>query len=119
MSGKLKFFAVQDLYQVGDRVRLKRAHAEYHLVNHNSKRPNISFVRVDLSFEHFGCHIDGRSKHSLGHFICRVEIFAETEISKFDNSIVEEYIVWLHVPVHNVVLVQYLKGLEKLLEDQE
>ena len=31
----------------------------------------------------------------------------------------EEYVIGFHVPVHDVVLVQNLEGLQKFLEDQK
>ena len=31
----------------------------------------------------------------------------------------EEYVIGFHVPVHDIVLVENLEGLEKFLEDEE
>jgi len=31
----------------------------------------------------------------------------------------EKYVVWLHVSVHDVVLVKHLEGFQQLLEDEE
>ena len=78
---KLKIFAVEDFDEVGDWVGLEGAHSENHFIDHNSQGPDICFVGVDLSFENFGSHVDGRAKHGFGHLVCGIEIFAETEIS--------------------------------------
>lgn len=70
MSRKLKFFAVKDFDEIGNGIRLKGTHSEDHLVDDNPKRPNIGFVGIDLSFEHFRSHVYRRPQHSLGHLVC-------------------------------------------------
>lgn len=38
-----------------------RAVTEEHLVKHNSQRPDVGLVGIDLAFEDFWSHVDGRA----------------------------------------------------------
>lgn len=31
----------------------------------------------------------------------------------------KKYIIWLHIAVHDIVLIKYLKSLQKLFEDEK
>ena len=86
--------------------------SEQHLIKDDSQRPNICFIGVDLAFENFRGHVDGGAEHGFSHFVRRSEVFAEAEISEFDDAVVEENIVGLKVPMHDIVLVEDLEGFQ-------
>jgi hypothetical protein len=111
-AGEVQLFAVEHLYEIGNGVGLEGTHAVYHLEKDYAQRPDICFVGVYFSFEYFRRHVDGRTEHGFGHLVCGVEVFAESEVSKFDDAVMEEDVVGLHIAMHDVVLVEYLEGLE-------
>lgn len=82
---------------------------EHHLIQNNTQGPDVSFNRVNLSLEHFGRHVDRGPQHGLGHVLGRAQVLAEAEIAQLDDPVVEEDIVGLHIPVHDVVLVEDLE----------
>lgn len=83
---------------------------EKHLVKDDSQGPDISFIGVNLSFENLWCHVDWWAEHGFSHLISRVEIFTEAEVSELDDSVIEENIIRLEIPVQNVVLIKYLES---------
>lgn len=116
---ELQFFAIEYLDKISDGVRLKGAHSKNHLKQDYPKRPYIRLIRVYLSFEHLRRHINGRPKHGLSHFIRRVQILTEPKIPQLDDPVMKENIIRFHIPMHNIVLIQYLKRILKLLKDQQ
>lgn len=56
---KVKFFAIENFNEICDGVRLEGTHSKNHFEENNPQRPNISFIGVDLPFEHFWSHING------------------------------------------------------------
>ena len=116
--GHLELGFLQYFDQFGDGVRFEGAVSVEHFVEDDADGPNIGLVGVDLAVEDFGGHVDGGAQHGFRH-LGFLETFAEAEITNFEDAIVEEDVIGLEVPMHDVVLVEDLEGFEELFEDEE
>lgn len=89
----------------------------HHLEEHDTQRPDISLSGVGLTLDNFRSHIYGGTQHRVGNIVMVFEVFAETEVSHFYLTIVQENVVGFEVPVHDIVLVKDFEGLEQLSEE--
>ena len=92
--------------------------SNFGIVVDNAQRPNISLGGINLSPEDFRRHVNWRAQHSFSH-VGLFQAFTKSKISQLDNAIAEKDIIRLQIPVHDVVLVENLEGLKKLLKDEQ
>ena len=74
------------------------------LVHHNSKAPEISFLRIWSLLCNLWRKIHRRS-FEAGQTLRRA-LTSKAEITKFANAIAQQNVCWLQVAMRNVVLVQ-------------
>ena len=116
-ESQLRGFEYSD--ELGDGVGFKGTGPEEHFVEDHPQGPNISLGCVDLSSEHLWRHVDGRPQHSRSHVPLPQQVLAKSKVSQLQDTVVEEDVVGLQVPMHDVELVENLERLHQLGKDSQ
>ena len=100
-------------------VTIKGWTTAYKDVSNDSYTPDVDLRIVCFVAENLRCHVDWTAYLFL-ELLALLELRRETEISNLDvqrvRSILQENILWLEVPMKEVLLVHVINRLQSLLD---
>ena len=118
MLGNLRQLALQYLLvQALHVLRLEWRLQSHHLIDHASQRPYIRFHIVGLIFPNLRARVVRRSRLSViqTFWICHLRNIHVTQFCR--QIIIQEYVGWFQISVHDFNFVHGLQSSDSLYED--
>ena len=92
--------------------------SENHLIEDNSKRPDIAFGGVLHSFQNLRCHVDRTANTWFEHLGTKViNILGKTKVTNLINSFIYQDICWFQISMHNLLSNKLCKTSQYLSHD--
>ena len=87
----------------------------YHLIENNSKRPDITFSSILCSFQNLRGHINGTTNAGLKHLWSKIiNIFSKSKVTYFISSLINENVGWLKITMNDFLSNKFSESTKNL-----